>query len=220
MVEARIIVVCGHYGSGKTNLSVNLALQLAAGGHKTAVVDLDIVNPYFRTADFGPLFAESGVELIAPRFANSNLDIPILPPRLASAIGEADTRLVIDVGGDDDGAVALGGFAQRIAAQGYQMLYVVNQSRFLEEGLEEELALLEGVRQASRLEITGLVNNTNLGPETTPELILASVDYLQSLSERSGIPVLYTAAEAALCPWLTAIPGLLPIQVYVKKPWE
>lgn len=216
----RITVVCGHYGSGKTNLSVNLALESAAGGGKTALADLDLVNPYFRTADFAPLLAQRGVELIAPRFANSNLDIPCLPPRLASAIGEPGTRLIIDVGGDDDGATALGGYAPRLTQTGYEMLYVINRSRYLEDDPEEELGLMEAVESCSRLKVTGLVNNTNLAGETTPELIQKSMEYIRELSRRSGKQIAFTTVSRGLWGAFSQTENLLPIDIFVKVPWQ
>lgn len=182
-------------------------------------MDLDIVNPYFRTADFAALLAGQKVELIAPMYAGSNLDLPILPPRLASAIGEQELGLIIDVGGDDDGAVALGGFAAKLQKEGYQMLYVINRSRYLIEDVDEEVRLLESIQKCARLTVTGLVNNTNLGGETTPELLLASVPYLREISGRTGIPVAFTTAEKSLCPRLGAVPNLLPIDIFVKTPW-
>lgn len=219
MVEKRITIVCGHYGSGKTNLSVNLAIAAAAAHPKVAVADLDIVNPYFRTADFGSLFAKGGIELIAPAFANSNLDIPAIPSALRGAIGDSERYLIIDVGGDDDGAVALGGFSAKLAETGYDMLYVINRSRYLEECAEEEIALLRAVERSSRLSVTRLVNNTNLGPETTPELICGSARYLQEISQKTGIPVGFTAAEKRHCPQLGDTPNLFPVEVFVKTIW-
>lgn len=220
MNGSETIIVCGHYGSGKTNLSVNLAVRAAKAGRRVAVADLDIVNPYFRTADFSTLFKELGVELIAPMFANSNLDSPVLPPRLASAIGESGKTLVIDVGGDDDGAVALGGFSQRITDAGYSMLYVINRSRYLEDDVKEELRLLRSVESCSRLAVTGLVNNTNLGGETTPELIQGSQSYVEEISRLAGVPVAYTVAEQSLCSRLAGTENLLAADIYVKAPWQ
>lgn len=219
MQQARITIVCGHYGAGKTNLTVNLALAAASGGQHTAVADLDIVNPYFRTADFTELLQARGIELIAPIYANSNLDLPVLPPRLGSAVGQHDLRLFIDVGGDDDGAVALGGYSARISEQPYQMLYVINRCRYLEEDVAEEVALLRRIEACSRLSVTGLVNNTNLGSETTAELVAGSQDYLQRVADQTGLPVCYTTLPAKLCN-TQQLPGLLPVHIYVKTPWQ
>lgn len=219
MEEHRITIVCGHYGSGKTNLSVNLALKAAETHPNTAVADLDIVNPYFRTADFETLFAKSDVRLIAPLFAGSNLDIPALPAALGSAIGDSSCHLIIDVGGDDDGAVALGGFAAKLSQTGYTMLYVINRSRYLEDCPQEEIALLRAVERCSRLQVTHLVNNTNLGPETTPALIRESAEYLEEISRQTGIPIGFTAAEGRFCNGLVTLGELLPVEVYVKSLW-
>lgn len=214
----RIIAVCGHYGSGKTNLSVNLALELAKQGKHVTVSDLDIVNPYFRTADFGGLMAEHGIRLVCPQYANTNLDIPVLPPMLGAAIRTPDQTVLIDVGGDDDGAIALGGFARNMEQEGYSMLYVVNRCRYLEEEVEEEAMLLRAVEAASRLKVSYLVNTTNLGSETTLETILGSMDYLRKVSEAVEVPILCTAARRDLA---DGIPGpVLPIDVFVKAPWE
>lgn len=213
------VIVCGHYGAGKTNLTVNLALAAAQSGEAVSVIDMDIVNPYFRTADFQELFREAGIQLIAPIYANTNLDLPVLPPSVGAAIREKTGRLFLDVGGDDDGAVALGGFSALLEERGYSMLYVVNSRRELEPEPGEEAALLRRIQTASRLKVTHLVNNTNLGPETTSEVLLQSLPYLEEVSKRTGVPVLGAAAEERLTPHLEA-EGLLPVRVYVKPPWS
>lgn len=212
------LIICGHYGAGKTNLAVNLALW-AAGAEKgpVAVADLDLVNPYFRTADFRQLFSTQGIELIAPVYANTNLDIPVLPPKLGAVIGKRNGTLIIDVGGDDDGAVALGGYAHLLNQSGYVMLYVINALREPDPDPEEEASLLRAVEQSSRLQITGLVNNTNLGRETTPEVLEKSRDYVAAVSEKTGLPVLFTAASADIKRWDEPV---FPVQVFVKPPWE
>ncbi len=213
------VIVCGHYGAGKTNLTVNLALAAAQSGEAVSVIDMDVVNPYFRTADFQELFREAGIRLIAPIYANTNLDLPVLPPSVGAAIREKTGRLFLDVGGDDDGAVALGGFSTLLEERGYSMLYVVNSRRELEPEPGEEAALLQRIQTASRLKVTHLVNNTNLGPETTPEVLRQSLPYLEEVSKRTGVPVLGAAAEERLAPYLEA-EGLLPVRVYVKPPWS
>lgn len=213
------VIVCGHYGAGKTNLTVNLALAAAQSGEAVSVIDMDVVNPYFRTADFQELFREAGIQLIAPIYANTNLDLPVLPPSVGAAIREKTGRLFLDVGGDDDGAVALGGFSALLEERGYSMLYVVNSRRELEPEPGEEAALLRRIQTASRLKVTHLVNNTNLGPETTSEVLLQSLPYLEEVSKRTGVPVLGAAAEERLTPHLEA-EGLLPVRVYVKPPWS
>ncbi len=213
------VIVCGHYGAGKTNLTVNLALAAAQSGEAVSVIDMDVVNPYFRTADFQELFREAGIQLIAPIYANTNLDLPVLPPSVGAAIREKTGRLFLDVGGDDDGAVALGGFSALLEERGYSMLYVVNSRRELEPEPGEEAALLRRIQTASRLKVTHLVNNTNLGPETTSEVLLQSLPYLEEVSKRTGVPVLGAAAEERLGPHLEA-EGLLPVRVYVKPPWS
>lgn len=213
------VVVCGHYGAGKTNLTVNLALSAAQAGEAVTVIDMDIVNPYFRTADFRELFREAGVRLIAPVYAGTNLDLPVLPPSVGTAIRAGAGRVLLDVGGDDDGAVALGGFSALLEEQGYSMLYVVNSRREPEPDPREEAELLRRIQAASRLRVTHLVNNTNLGPETTPEVIRGSFPYLEEVSRLTGVPVLGTAAGEGTAPFPEG-GEVLPVRIYVKPPWS
>lgn len=215
---APCVVVCGHYGAGKTNLTVNLALLAAREGEAVTVVDMDVVNPYFRTADHRELFREAGVRLIAPVYANTNLDLPVLPPSVGSVI-RSGGRVFLDLGGDDDGAVALGGFADLLPEGKYSMLYVVNCRRELEPDPAEEAELLERIQRASRLRATHLVDNTNLGKETTPALLRQSGAYMAELSRLTGLPVLCRAVEKR---YAAQFPreGMLPVEIYVKPPWE
>ncbi len=210
----KAVAVTGHYGSGKTNIAVNLALHYAAAGESVCIVDLDIVNPYFRTADFGELFGRAGVELAAPKYANTNLDIPALTFDVSALLDKHD-RVIIDVGGDDAGAVALGQYAGALRECGYDMLYVVNKYRFLTRTPEENLELLHDIEQVSGLKATGIVNSSNLGLETTAQDVLSSVPFAQECAEKTGLPLVFSAAEKSL-----GLEGFFPVEVYVRPFWE
>lgn len=189
----KVLIITGHYGCGKTNLAVNIALDLAKQGKPVTVVDLDIVNPYFRTYDFKELFEQKGIEVIAPNFAATNLDIPSLPGSIQGLFLKDDRYLVIDVGGDDAGAIALGQYAALIQKRPYEMLYVFNPNRYLTANPEEAAGLLRGIEGASRVRATGLVNNANLGEQTTAQTVMESLGYGRELSGLTGLPIKFLA---------------------------
>ena len=219
----RIIVIVGHYGSGKTNLSVNLALHMNAIGKQVALVDLDIVNPYFRSADFSELMQQHGIELISPVYARTNLDIPALTGRLDAEI-DTDKTLIIDVGGDDAGAAALGRYSASIRnAGGCDMLYVVNAYRYLTRTAQDAAEILEEIQRASRLTATGVVNNSNLANATTAQDVAATDQFARDIAEKYGVPMLFTAVDQHIASETYAlIPSgkVFPVQIFVKKPWE
>lgn len=212
------MIITGHYGSGKTNISVNIALQAAKAGKKCTVIDLDIVNPYFRTADFEKLFNENGITLKAPMYANSNLDIPALNISVESILNENDC-VIIDVGGDDEGAKALGRYKGVISqCNDREMYYVVNKCRYLTKEPEETLELMREIEAASGLSCTGIINNTNLGAETDADIISGSLDYAQKVAGAAGLPVVLTAGKAEFLGENVKNP--FPIEVYVKTLWN
>jgi len=200
--NTRISIITGHFGAGKTNFAVNYALWLKNQGKSVTIADLDIVNPYFRTADFGQLFADSGITLAVSDFANSSLDIPSVRLNVQGALGESD-RLIIDVGGDADGAKALGRFNEIIADFKYEMLYVVNCYRCLTQTATEAVTLMRSIESASGLKCTAIVNNSNLGRETTAQIVAESLPFADEVSELTGLPLFE-----------------IPIQVYVKAFWN
>jgi energy-coupling factor transporter ATP-binding protein EcfA2 len=195
----RVTVLTGHYGSGKTSLAVNWALRLSESGRAVTVADLDIVNPYFRTTDRRRELEARGIRLIASQFANSNLDLPALPAELYSVVESREGYAVLDVGGDDRGAVALGRYAPFLLAESdYEMLFVVNFCRPLTRTALEALGVLREVEAACGLPATALVNNSNLGRETTADTILKTVERMQELSQLAGLPVKMTAVSREL----------------------
>jgi hypothetical protein len=198
-----IYIITGHYGAGKTNFAVNLALELSKT-EKTAVCDLDIVNPYFRTADFEKLFCDNNIELLASVYANSNVDTPAISFDLARVQADG-VNLVIDVGGDDEGAKALGRYSDVFTE--YEMLYVVNFRRFLTQTAEEAFAVMKEIEAASHFTHTGIVNNTNLGEENTLSVLEASRIEANRLSEMSGLPIKYECTPENT-------------EVFVKKSWH
>ncbi len=210
----RIIAVTGHYGSGKTNLAVNLAVDLAKSGERVTIIDLDIVNPYFRTADFTGLFTEYGIKLVAPQFANTNLDIPSLGFDMAAVVNGCD-RLIIDVGGDDTGAVALGQYSTVLNNLGCGLYYVVNRYRYLTSTPEEAVELLRDIEQVSRIKAKGIINCSNLGSQTSADDVKVTADYALKCAQTAGIPVVLTAAERTL-----GVDGAYPVDVYVRPFWE
>ncbi len=214
----KITIITGHYGSGKTNLAVNLALKLADAGEPVSIVDFDIVNPYFRTADFAQLFQERGVTMAASMYANTSLDIPAISFDLERMAYEPG-YLIIDVGGDDAGAIGLGRYAQSLAAyvpNQLDMWYVVNRYRYLTESVDEALKLMREIETVSRMQHTGIVNNSNLGFETTAETILRATAYGETVAKQAALPLVYTTVPKQI---EAEVPQKLPIEVYVKPVW-
>ena len=215
----RVTLFSGHYGSGKTNIAVNFALGLRREGKPVTVADLDIVNPYFRTKDSMAELEEAGIRLISSRYANTNLDIPALPDDLYVITDDRETYAIIDVGGDDRGALALGRLTPALLAEdNYEMLMVINRYRPLTPDAASVLEVMGEIETACGIRFTGLVNNSNLGEETTAEDVLASVAFGEEVAALSGLPVKMTAVKAELAPLLEGkIENLLPMTLQ-KKP--
>ena len=213
-MSKKAIIITGHYGSGKTNVAVNLAVDYASAGEKVCIIDLDIVNPYFRTADFEDIFKDKGIYMVAPQYANTNLDIPSLGFDMAALLRDYD-RVVIDVGGDDAGAIALGQYSTILKNFGYEMLYVVNSFRYLTGTPEETVELLREIELVSGLKATGIVNNSNLGSETTAEDVLGSVEYAEKSAQAAGIPLTFTCALREL-----RLSEFRAVDLYVRPFWE
>ena len=199
MDRKRLTLFAGHYGSGKTNIALNWAYRLRDEGLPVTVADLDIVNPYFRTKDAEVELVSRGIGLIVSEFANSNVDLPALPSQIYSLVDDRDTYGVLDIGGDDRGALALGRWAPSIIAEGdYDMLFVINKARPLTRTVEDTLEVFAEIEAACGLPFTGIVNNTNLGPETTADTVLASVEYADAVARATGLPVKMTCVDKRL----------------------
>ena len=193
----RITLFAGHYGSGKTCIAVSYAKLVKKSGFDTSIVDLDIVNPYFRTKDSEKELKDAGISIIASEYANTNLDAPALPKEIYSVISNKNLHLVIDVGGDDRGAVALGRYAEDITSENdYEMLFVANCYRPLTKTAEDALEVMREIEVASKLKFTGIVNNSNIGNLTTACDVKASLEFINKLSEISELPVVMTTATA------------------------
>ncbi len=217
---ADIILICGHYGCGKTNLSLNLAARCASAGEQVTVVDMDIVNPYFRASDYGPLLESMGVELIAPAFAHSNVDLPSITAEMYSIFTRAG-RVIIDVGGDDAGATALGRFSRRLQEKPYTMLYAVNKYRSQSQTAAETVELLREIEAASHMKAHAIVNNSHLMQFTTPRTVTDSFGYADEVAALTGLPVAATAAEARIAEGLADCGRRIwPVDILVTKPWE
>lgn len=199
MIYKRITLLCGHYGSGKTNVAVNMAYDLKNQFEKVAIADLDIVNPYFRTKDSAKEFMEKGIELICSDYAGSNVDIPALPQQIYSICDQKDKRVIIDVGGDDRGALALGRIAPSILEENdYEMLFVINCFRPLTRDADSTIEVMREIEYAANMKFTAIVNNSNLGEETKAEDILKSLAYADEISKKTGLPIKCTSVYNVL----------------------
>ena len=210
MEHKRLTLFAGHYGSGKTNIAVNYALFLAKTGKKVCIADLDIVNPYFRTKDSESELLAAGISLISPQYANTNVDLPALPAESYRLVEDKSVYGVMDIGGDDRGAYALGRYVGKIKAEGdYRMAFVVNCYRPLTTTVSDTLEIMREIETASGLNFTCIVNNSNIGTETDRDTVLKSLDFVKELSRISGLPVWMhtaTAAVAKTLPELSVFP--------------
>lgn len=208
----RVTVFCGHYGSGKTNIAVNYAFYLKKCGKDVAIGDVDIVNPYFRTKDSEKELTDAGIGVISLPFANSNVDLPSLPSEVYSLVQNRARYAVFDVGGDDRGAYALGRYAPYILEENdYDMLFVTNFYRPLTQTPEDALAVLREIEEACKIPFTGIVNNSNLGTETTLADVLATDEKAAELAKISGLPLVMTTATETIC-----ADGMFPLKLQKK----
>lgn len=218
MQHKRLTLFAGHYGSGKTNIAVNYALQLAKEGKKVCIGDLDIVNPYFRTKDSAKELKEAGVDLISPLYANTNVDLPALPAEAYRLVQDKSCYAIADIGGDDRGAYALGRYVPEILQEGnYAFVFVANFCRPLTRTAEEALEVMREIETACQLSFTCIVNNTNLGEETTADTVLSSLDKINKLSRISGLPVLFHSAEKTVAQALSGkLENVFPLHLQDK----
>lgn len=193
-MSSKIYITVGHYGSGKTEFSVNFALALRKTHDKVILVDLDIVNPYFRSNDARTLLEENGINVIAPDYAGTNVDIPVLPAEIMRIFNEQDAAIVIDVGGDDDGAIALGRYKQFFDNSDYEMSLVVNTRRPLSSTVEEIVEMKENIEIASRLAVSNIIADTNIADETTKEIIEEGFSLVSQAAEKLNLPVKFVVS--------------------------
>ena len=219
-LERRVTVVCGHYGTGKTNLSINLALDCARHGEDVTLVDLDVVNPYFRSADYVDVLTENGIRVVGPNFANTNLDTPSLPGAVRNVIAEG-SRVIVDVGGDDAGATALGVYSRTLADADPDVIYVVNRYRSMTTHAEEAVQILREIEATSHLRATCVANNSHLKQDTSEDTVLDSMGFAEEVASASGLPLRFTTAPRSLdFSILNKIPNIYPVDVLVRAPWE
>lgn len=220
--DKRIRIITGHYGSGKTEFAVNYTLRLAELGFKTAIVDLDIVNPYFRSREMEPMFIEKGIRVISSNIKGSAGDLPALSPEIYTPLQDKTYEAVIDMGGDKAGATTLGRFYDRIDKDECDMFFVLNANRPLTNNKDSAIRYLRSIEQGSRQKVTGLINNTHLCGDTTVEDIMKGQELCLLVSKELGLPIKYVVTHINL---LNKLPNniqgeLFPIEVYMKKPWE
>ena len=213
----RLTLFAGHYGSGKTNIAVNYALALSAEGKSVCIADLDIVNPYFRTKDSEAELAAAGIALVSPQYANTNVDLPALPAESYRLVQDKSVFGIMDIGGDDRGAYALGRFAPAIKAEGdYRMAFVVNCYRPLTTTVEDTVEIMKEIEAACGLGFTCIVNNSNLGEESTAKTLLDSLDFVERLSRATGLPVWMHTAESSVAEELPSSLPVMPMSLQKK----
>ena len=217
----RITVFAGHYGSGKTNIAINYALAIRKAEPKVVIADLDIVNPYFRTKDSENVLNKAGIKLISSEYANSNVDTPAIPSEVYSIFDDKSIAGVIDVGGDDRGALALGRYVPSLLEENdYEMLYVINKYRFLTSDVISTVQVMKEIEYASKIKFTGIINNSNIGDETTPEIVMSSIRYADKVAEKTGLGIKMTTVNRKIYPQLALkIENVNPIDLYVRQSW-
>ena len=217
----RIQIITGHYGSGKTEYAVNLALALAQEKEHVALADMDIVNPYFRSYEQAKRLEDAGIRVIVTS-CGGIADIPAINPEVMSIFQQEHWTGVLDIGGDPIGARVLARFAHQLKAEDFDLLFVLNANRPETKDVESALQYMQGIEAECRQKVTGIVNNTHLCGETTAEEILKGARLAQELSERTSLPVIHHAVQRKFVEQVQdkLSEPVLPMNIYMKKPWE
>ena len=216
----RLTIITGHYGTGKTEFAVNLALHMASRGQTVSLADLDIVNPYFRSRERRDLLSEHGIRLIASSQACTDADVPSLPAELNAILDDRQITGILDIGGDRVGARVLARYRPRILREDYQLLYVLNANRPEVRDVGSAIDYLRAIESVTGLVCFGIVNNTHLCGETTADDVRKGAALAQAVSQETGIPIVCHVAHEALAAELEDLSPLFPITIRMKKPWE
>ena len=215
----RIKVLVGEFGSGKTELAVNLASYMQKSGLMSAVVDMDLVKPYFRTREHRQWLEAEGVTVVAPEGSLAHADLPIMPQGLTRVLFSKEYRVVMDVGGAKS-AIVLGQVRDRIQENGCEVLLVVNICRPFSSTPAEIVSAMRSIEAASGLAVTGLVSNTNLGSETTMEHVTAGVQAVREVSGLTGLPLRWVVLPAWLYGDNRLEEPVFPLQLMTAYPWN
>lgn len=220
----RITIVGGAYGSGKTEFAVNYVKYLNAERNgKTGLIDLDIVNPYFRSRELTNQLELEGITVVSSELAMENVDIPALSPRIFSLLQDHSYQVVLDVGGDPVGARVLGRFNQYFQTEPYDFWVVVNPFRPDTKDADETVKLIENLRKAARIQVTGLVSNINLGRETTLESWRQGLAMVNATASQTKLPIIFHAVEEKLLTDNAAFfrdYPVFPLRLTMLPPWE
>lgn len=222
MHDKRLVIVIGHYGSGKTEFSVNYAVKLKEHYDNVSIADLDIVNPYFRSREKREFFEKIGIKVYDSSIRNTAVDIPALPAEMTGVIMNQNEKSVIDVGGDPVGARVLARYAEQIKNVEYDMFYVINGNRPETRTAEDTVKLLRLIEQTSGLKVTGLINNTHLLKDTTVEDVEFGHELTKKVSWETDIPIRYEAALKEIALKITnkeILEKLFPINLYMREEW-
>lgn len=218
----RITIFSGHYGSGKTTAAVAYAKKIREQHEKVMIVDIDLINPYYRTKDAEDELSALGIRVVSPTYANTNIETPSVPAQVMAAFSQKDTYVVFDAAGDEDGAIVLSRFFVEFSQEDYDFFMVVNTKRPLTRDLESIIIYKEEIERASRLQFTAFLNATNLSEETSVSDILEGEQIVEAVSKKTGVENRYTFVMESLIPLLPEAvqKKAIAVRLFHKKPWE
>ncbi|MDI3518477.1 MULTISPECIES: hypothetical protein [Caldanaerobacter] len=218
----RLTIVVGHYGSGKTEISINYAVYIRQMGKEVEIVDLDVVNPYFRSREVRKELLEKwGIKVVGVEEKYVNADVPVISRTVYGALYSTEKHAVFDVGGDDVGAMPLGQYRHIIYEQDPEVLLVVNVNRPFTKDADSVIRYLKAIEEASKIKVTHLVNNTHMSYETTVDDVLKGLEVVEEVSSKTGIPIKMVTVKRDLVNLLPQIDyPVFPLDLYMKTPWD